>query len=326
MTKNKRIHWLGAVLALCGGLGLAQAQTAFPKQPIQIVVGFTPGGSADTAARIVGEGLGRELGQPVIVVNKPGAGTTIAAQFVSKAPADGYTLLFGGTSLVYSPGLLYPSMKENLATDFAAVGSVVSSPLLLVVRQDSPYQDIRQLMAAAKSKPGQVNYGSTGAGVSPQIAMEMLNARAGASMLHVPYKGTAPMLTAILSGDIEVAFDVASSSVPMVQGGKMRGLAVSGAKRMKVLPQIPTVAESGYPGFDVTAWYGLSAPKGTPAAVVAKLNAALQKVLANPDTQNNLAATGNEVMPGSPADYQAFLNSEHRKWGDAVRQLNIKLD
>lgn len=312
----------GAALALCGAASLAQS--AFPSQPIQIVVGFTPGGSADTAARVVGEGMARELGQPVLVINKPGAGTNVAAQFVAKAPADGYTLLFGGTSLVYSPGLLYPAMKANLAKDFAPVGGVVSSPILLVVRQDSPYRDVKQLMAAAKAKPQAINYGSTGAGVSPQVAMEMLNARAGVAMTHVPYKGTAPMLTAILAGDIDVAFDVASSSVPMVQSGKMRALAVSSARRMKVLPQVPTVAEAGYPGFDVSAWYGLSAPKGTPAAVVQKLNAALQKALANPDTQNTLATTGNEVMPGSPAGYQAFLASEYQKWNDAVKPLNLQ--
>lgn len=326
MKKFKLVQSFAAVLALSGGATLAVAQTAFPSQPIQIVVGFTPGGSADTTARIVGDGLGRELGQPVIVVNKPGAGTNIAAQFVSKSPADGYTLLFGGTSLVYSPVLLYPGMKANLATDFAAVGGVVSSPILMVVKADSPYKELKQIIADAKARPKALNYGSTGAGVSPQIAMEMLSARAGVEMTHVPYKGTAPMLTAILGGDIDVAFDVASSSAPMVQSGKMHALAVSSTKRLDILPQVPTVAEAGYPGFDVSTWYGLSAPKGTPAAVIQKINAALQKVLANRETQRNLASTGNEVMPGSPADYQAFLNSEKKKWSEAVKQLNIKLD
>lgn len=326
MKKFKLIPSLATVLVLSGSATLAAAQAAFPNQPIQIVVGFTPGGSADTTARIVGDGLGRELGQPVIVVNKPGAGTNIAAQFASKSPADGYTLLFGGTSLVYSPVLLYPGMKANLATDFAAVGGVVSSPILMVVRADSPYKDLKQIMAAAKAKPRALNYGSTGTGVSPQIGMEMLNAKAGVEMTHVPYKGTAPMLTAILGGDIDVAFDVASSSAPMVQAGKMRALAVSSTKRLDILPQVPTVAEAGYPGFDLTTWYGLSAPKGTPEAVIKKINAALQKVLANPETQRTLAATGNEVIPGSPANYQAFLDSEKKKWSDAVKQLNIKLD
>lgn len=326
MKKATFLSVLGAVVVLSSTIKLAYAQTAFPSQPIQIVVGFPPGGSADNAARVVGDGLGKELGQPVIVVNKPGAGTNIAAQFVSKAPADGYTLLFGGTSLVYSPGLLYPSMKVNLATDFSSIGGVVSSPLLLVVRQDSPYHDIKQLMSAAKAKPGDINYGSTGSGVSPQIAMEMLNARAGVKMTHVPYKGTAPMLTAILAGDVDVAFDVASSSVPMVQAGKMRALAVSSTTRLKFLPQVPTAEEAGYSGFDVTAWYGLSAPKGTPAAVVQKINVALQKVLANREVQSTLAKTGNDVMPGSSKDYQSFLSSEHQKWTTAVKQLGIKLD
>lgn len=311
---------LGCALATAAG---AQ-EPRFPMQPIQIIVGFTPGGSADTTARLVGDGLGRELGQAVIVVNKPGAGTNIAAQFVAKAPADGHTLLFGGTSLVYSPGLLYPSMKANLARDFAPVGGLVKVPNILVVRQDSPLRDVRQLVAQAKSRPGGVNYGSTGAGVSPQIAMEMLSARAGMRMTHVPYKGTAPMLTGILAGDVDVAFDIASSSGPMIQAGKMRGLAVSGATRLKTLPQIPTIAESGYPGFDVTSWYGLVAPQGTPEAVIHKLNAALQKVLAQPDIQTTLAASGNEVMPGTPADFQAFLAAEHRKWNDAVRQLDLR--
>lgn len=321
----KSITLLGLVGALAAAPGFAQDQR-FPSQPIQIVVGFTPGGSADTTARIVGDGISRELGQPVVIVNKPGAGTNIAAQFVSKAPADGYTLLFGGTSLVYSPGLLYPSMKANLAKDFTPVGGVVKVPLLLIVKQDSPVRDVKQLMAAARSKPGQVNYGSTGAGVSPQIATEMLNARAGVVMTHIPYKGTAPMLTAMLAGDIDVAFDVASSSGPMIQAGKLRGLAVSGAARLRMFPDIPTIAESGYPGFDVATWYGLVAPQGTPAAVAQKINAALQKVLANPEIGKTLADNGNEVMPGTPAAFQSFLNSEYRKWNDTVKALNIKLD
>ncbi len=323
--KMKCIALLGLACAFTATPGFAQEQR-FPSQAIQIVVGFTPGGSADTTARIVGDGLSRELGQPVVVVNKPGAGTNIAAQYVSKAPADGYTLLFGGTSLVYSPGLLYPSMKANLARDFTPVGGVVNAPTILIVRQDSPVRDVKQLVTLARSKPRQINYGSTGAGVSPQIAMEMLNARAGIVMTHVPYKGTAPMLTAMLSGDIDVAFDVASSSAPMIQAGKLRGLAVSGGKRLKLFPNIPTIAESGYPGFDVTTWYGLVAPQGTPAGVVQKLNAALQKVLASPQTQKTLADNGNEVMPGSPAAFHAFLQSEHRKWNDAVKQLDINLD
>ncbi|WP_236903669.1 Bug family tripartite tricarboxylate transporter substrate binding protein [Cupriavidus malaysiensis] len=321
----KSITLLGLVGALAAAPGFAQDQR-FPSQPIQIVVGFTPGGSADTTARIVGDGISRELGQPVVIVNKPGAGTNIAAQFVAKAPADGYTLLFGGTSLVYSPGLLYPSMKANLAKDFTPVGGVVKVPLLLIVKQDSPVRDVKQLMAAARSKPGQVNYGSTGAGVSPQIATEMLNARAGVVMTHIPYKGTAPMLTAMLAGDIDVAFDVASSSGPMIQAGKLRGLAVSGAARLRMFPDIPTIAESGYPGFDVATWYGLVAPQGTPAAVAQKINAALQKVLANPEIGKTLADNGNEVMPGTPAAFQSFLNSEYRKWNDTVKALNIKLD
>ncbi len=321
----KSITLLGLVGALAAAPGFAQDQR-FPSQPIQIVVGFTPGGSADTTARIVGDGISRELGQPVVIVNKPGAGTNIAAQFVSKAPADGYTLLFGGTSLVYSPGLLYPSMKANLAKDFTPVGGVVKVPLLLIVKQDSPVRDVKQLMAAARSKPGQVNYGSTGAGVSPQIATEMLNGKAGVVMTHVPYKGTAPMLTAMLAGDIDVAFDVASSSGPMIQAGKLRGLAVSSAARLRMFPDIPTIAESGYPGFDVATWYGLVAPQGTPAAVAQKINAALQKVLANPEIGKTLADNGNEVMPGSPAAFQSFLNSEYRKWNDTVKALNIKLD
>ncbi len=322
--RHPLVALLGLACTLCAGPALAQAP--YPSQPIQLVVGFPPGGSADTTARIVGEGMGRELGQPVIVVNKPGAGTAIAAQFVVKAPADGYTLLFGGTSLVYSPGLLYPGIKANLAKDFTAVGGVVSVPMILVVRQDSPLRSVQELMAAAKAKPGQINYGSTGAGVSPQIALEMLNAKAGVAMTHVPYKGTAPMLTGMLSGDIDVAFDIASSSGPMIQGGKLRGLAVSGASRLKMLPQIPTVAESGYPGFDVTSWYGLVAPKGTPDAVVQKLNAALQKVLANPETQRTLAASGNDVLPGTPAQFQQFMQGEYAKWTDAVKQLNITVN
>lgn len=323
--KTRLAALLGMACLLSAAATPAQ-ETRFPNQPIQIIVGFPPGGSADTTARIVGEGLGRELGQPVIVVNKPGAGTNIAAQFVSRAPADGYTLLLGSTSQVYSPGLLYPTMKANLAKDFAPIGGVVNVPNILIVKQDAPFQDVKQLVAAAKSRPRQINYGSTGSGVGPQIAMEMLNAQAGIAMTHIPYKGTAPLLTAMLSGDIDVAFDVASSSAPMIQAGKLRGLAVSGARRLKLFPQIPTIAESGYPGFDVTVWYGLVAPQGTPAAIVQKLNAALQKVLAQPQVQNTLAATGNEVMPGSAADFQTFLTSEHKKWNDAVKQLNIKLD
>ena len=308
----------GAALSL----GAAQAQS-YPSKPITLAVGFAPGGSGDILARLVAQKLATALAQPVLVDNRPGAGATIATSYVAAAPADGYTLLFVTSGFPGSTAL-YPKLKYDTVKSFQPVAKVGASPVVMVVPAASPYQGLADLLAAARKSPGKINYAAGGGGATTtSLAAEFLKSEAKVDMLMIPYKGSGPALTALLSREVDLGFDIPSSALPHIQSGKLRALAVTTRARSQVLPQVPTIAELALPGFEVTGWFGVLAPAGTPAAVVERLNKEINALLAQPDVKDRLQALGVEPAQGSPADFAALIASETQRYGDAIRRLGL---
>ncbi len=303
----------------------AQAQAAYPSKPVKLMVGFPPGGPADLAARIVGEKMARELGQPFIVENRPGASQNIAAEQVSKATPDGYTLLIGSTAVVVNHHL-YRQMKFDAFTDLVPIGSVARTPLVVVVHPSFPAKSMAQLVAEAKSRPGRVNYGSGVQGSTTHLAVEAFKAQAKIDVKNIPYQGAGPMLTDLMGGQVDFAFDTMVTSMPLVKAGKLRALAVTSATRSSIAPELPTVAESGWPGFEAIGWFGLLAPKGTPPAIVKQLSAALQTALGSPEVKQRLATVGGEALPGSPEAFASLMRNDSDRWGAVIQRVGIKLD
>ncbi len=295
-----------ALTLLLATAGTAFAQ-AYPSRSITLVVGFPPGGGADAVARIVVEKLGRVLGQPVVVDNRPGAGTTLASDFVSRAPADGYTLLLGAANLYGSDQLLYKSAKYDGAKSFTPISRWSSAPLLLAVRKDLPAQNVRELVALARSEPEKLSYSSSGAGVITHLAGLSFSQAAGVKMLHVPYKGGAPSVQAVAAGDADLTFATPPSVLPMVQAGKMRMLAVTTQQRSPLFPAVPGMQESGVQGLDFTFSFGLFGPAGLPPEVVKKLFDASAQVLGDPEVKAQLEKQGNVAAPSASAE-------EYRSW------------
>jgi len=314
-----------AALALAMAAPHAQAQ-AWPSKAVSLLVGFAPGGSADILARLLAQKLAGPLGQSVIVENRPGAGATIAAAAVASAPADGHTLLFV-TSGHAGSGALYSKLAYDPLKGFAPVAMVASTPVLVVVPAASPHKSLRELLAAARAAPGKLNYGAGGGGATTtNLAAEFLKSDAKVEMQAIPYKGSGPALAALLAGELDLAFDVPTSALTHVKSGKLRGVAVTGKARSALLPEVPTVAEQGLPGFEITGWFGVMAPAGTPAAVIARLNAEIQKALEQPDVKDRLAGLALDAVPGAPALLGATLEADSRRYGDAIRRMGIKLD
>lgn len=290
--------------------GAAFAQ-AYPARAVTLVVGFPPGGGADAVARIVGEKFSRALGQPVVVDNRPGAGTTLASDFVARAPADGYTLLLGGSSLYGSDQLLYKSAKYDGARNFTPISRWSSAPMLLAVRKDLPAQNVQELIALARSEPEKLSYSSSGAGVVTHLAGLSFSQAAGVKMLHVPFKGGAPSVQAVAAGDADMTFATPPSVLPMVQAGKMRLLAVTTQKRSPLFPQVPGMEESGVKGLDYTFSFGLFGPAGLPPEVVKKLFDASVAALKDPEVTAHLEKQGNLAAPSaSPEEYRTWILRE----------------
>ena len=303
-------------------LGGAQAQT-YPNKPITMAVGFAPGGSGDILARLVSTRLASALGQPVVVENRPGAGATIATSFVAAAPADGYTLLFVTSGFPGSTAL-YSKLKYDTVKSFAPIAKVGASPVVVVVPASAPYQTFGDVLAAARKAPGKINYAAGGGGATTtSLAAEFLKSEAKVEMQMIPYKGSGPALTALLAGEIELGFDIPSSALPHIQSGKLRALAVTTKTRSAVLPGVPTVAELALPNFEVTGWFGVLAPAGTPAAVVERLNREINTLLALPEVKERLQSLGVEPAQGSPADFAALIAAETQRYGDAIRRLGL---
>jgi len=305
----------------------AAVAAGYPDKPIRMYVPYPPGGITDVLSRSVAELLRKELGQPVIVENKPGANTALAAQALAASPADGYTVMMAAAATVVMNPLLYPKLGYDPGRDFTPAARIAETPLVLVVRSDSPARTLADLIAAAKAKPGDTSFASTGLGSTLHLAGELLQLETGTQMLHVPYKGSAPALNGVLGGETQFMIDSVGSSIPLIKGGKMRAVAVTSAKRLPALPDVPTVAESGVAGFDVSTWFGLLVPKQTPAAVVARLNAAVALAVRDPAFRAQFEAVGLVVpAPIDPATFARFIQAETAKWAPLIKAKNISLD
>jgi tripartite-type tricarboxylate transporter receptor subunit TctC len=315
------------LLSCLAGAAAAQAPASSADKPIHLIVPYAPGGSADALGRALAELLRKELGQVVIVENKPGANTAIGAKALASAPPDGNTLLLATAATVVLNPLLSPKLGYDPVREFAAVGRVADTPIVIDVRPEGAPRTLAELMKVAKTQPGKVDYGSTGVGSSLHLASELLQAETGTQMLHVPYKGSAPALTGLLGGEIQVLFDGIGSSMPFIKSGKLRALAVTSAQRLPALPDVPTVAESGYPKFEVTTWYGVMAPAKTPEAVLDRLNAAIVRATADKAFREQFEALG-LIMPTpmKPKEFTAYIRNESARWAPLIKAKNITLD
>jgi tripartite-type tricarboxylate transporter receptor subunit TctC len=311
-----------AVMAMASP-GWVRAQAS---RSLRIVVPFTPGGSTDILARALAPKLALALGQPVVIDNKPGAGGSLGAAEAAKAEPDGQTLLMGHIGTLGVNPSMYPKLPYDPLKSFVPVAYVARVPNVLVVSAASPLRSLKDLVEAARARPGQLTYSSGGNGSAAHITFESLKLRTKIFMLHIPYRGTAPSVTDVLGGQVDCTFTGAPAVVPHVKSGRLRALAVSSPQRLAVLPDVPTVAESGYPGFEADQWYGLVAPAGTPAAVVARLNAEVNKALALPDVAQQLAVEGATPMPGPPQAFGDLIRREIPRWAEVVRAGNVRPD
>jgi tripartite-type tricarboxylate transporter receptor subunit TctC len=303
---------------------LAQAQN-YPSKPIRFVVPFPPGGSADALARLIGVRLSASLGQPVIVDNKPGAGGILGADSVAKAAADGHTLLFANTNIAINPSL-YKTLPYDTATAFAPVIHMVNVPNLLLVAEDVKASRVSELVALAKADPKGLNYASAGSGTFPHLAVELFKLHAGVSITHIPYKGAAPALNALLSKEVQILSNDLVTATQHVKSGKIKVLAITSATRSTVFPDVPTMAEAGLKDFVAVGWQGVMVPAGTPAGTISRLNTEINKVLNDPEVRNGLTGQGLDVMGGSVQQFADFVRRDTERWRPAVEASGAKVD
>jgi tripartite-type tricarboxylate transporter receptor subunit TctC len=317
-----------AVLAIIGAAAapLAGAQAPFPSRPVKLVIPFPPGGSLDNVGRLVAQKLSDAWGQQVVVENRPGAGGNVGADAVAKSAPDGYTVVMGALSTHAVNPSLYPSMPYDAVRDFAPISLVAITPNVLIVNAASPIASVRDLVAYAKSNPGKVNFGSGSNGSAGHLAGELFKVDTATDVAHIPYKGGAPALQALLAGDTQFMFDNLANAMAQVKGGRVRAIAVTTAQRSKLAPDLPTMAESGMPGFDISTWFGLLAPAGTPADVVAKWNAGVVAALTAADVRERMFAQGAEPAPTTPAEFAAFIARERDKYARIVKLSGAKVD
>lgn len=319
-----RKHAALAAVAAVGLLLGAQAGAAWPEKPIRFIVPYPPGGGTDIVARAVGKRLSDSLGQPVIVENRPGASTIIGTDAVARAEPDGYTIGLVTDSHVLNP-LFYPRRQPyDARKDFAPVGQLVAVPFILVTNPKTGWTDVKQLLDAARARPGKVTYASIGNGTPHYLAMELTRAMAGVDLVHVPYKGVAPALADLLGGQVDVMFTGMSTGLPQVRNGRLKALAVSGAKRSPIAPDIPTVAESGLPGFAFMTWYGVVAPAATPPERVERLSAELRKAMQDPALREQLDQLGVEAAPSGPAAFARFMDEESARYEQIIKLTGAK--
>jgi tripartite-type tricarboxylate transporter receptor subunit TctC len=313
-----------ALFAFAASLS-AHAQD-YPTRPITLIVPYAAGGGNDVMARTVADKMSRTLGQQVVVENKPGAGGNIATRQAAKAAPDGYTLVIGGTGTLAVNPTLYANAGYDPRKDFAPVGLIGSSALIVVVHPSVPAHSIRELIDLARKEPGKLNYASAGVGSGIHLGWILFEITSDVKLTHVPYRGTGPALTDLLGGHVAMYMSSMPSAIGIVRDGKVRALAVTGLKRSAVFPDVPTVAEAGLPGFEVVLKYGIVAPAGTPRAIVDKLNTALREALAAPDTIERMAKEGTEPLPSSPEDYAADIDREETKWSAVVKKSGAKVE
>ena len=314
-------------LACCAGIlpVEARAQT-YPAKPIRLVVPFPPGGSLDVVARAIGQRLAEAWGQPVIIDNRPGAGGNIGADLVAKSAPDGYTILEGALSTHAVNVSLYGKMPYDPVKDFAPITLVAITPNVLVVSRSFPVNSVPELIAYAKSHPGKLSFGSGSNGSAGHLAGELFKSEAGVDMVHVPYKGGAPALQALLAGDTQLMFDNLANSTPQLKAGRLKALAVTTAKRSVLAPDLPTLAETGLPGFDIYTWWGFMAPAGTPKEIVTKWNAEVTRILGTPEMKQFFAQQGAEPAPTTPEEFAALIKSEIPKYAKIVKASGAKVD
>jgi len=313
------------VATLLACIACASAAADFPSRPVRFVVPYTPGAINDFIGRLVGQKLSEMWHQQVIVDNRAGGGTTIGTDIVAKSPPDGYTMLLTATAFAINPAL-YPKLPFDTVRDFAPVTQIGGSAMLLAVNSQLPVKNVKDLVALAKSKPGQLAYGSTGSGGSAHLMGEMLKSMAGVDVAHVPYKGLAPALTDVMSGQLSYTFGTQLALEGPIKTGRVRAIASTGKARMRTTPDLPTIAEAGFPDYDMTAWWGVAVPAKTPRAIVTKLHDDVVRVLAMPDVRERMSAQGIEVAGTTPQQFEAFLRDEIVRWGKAVKQSGAKPD
>jgi tripartite-type tricarboxylate transporter receptor subunit TctC len=320
------IKWSTRCLAILVAVMAPLTATAqeYPSRPVVLVSPFPPGGSVSLVARIVAEKMGETLGQSIVVENRGGAGGTIGARSVAKSAPDGYTLLLGYTGTLAIGPSMYPNAGFDPRKDFAPVGRIGTAPTLLVVHPSLPVHSVAELVAYAKANPGKLNFGSAGIGTVGHLAGELMATMAGLKLVHVPYKGTGPAITDLLGGHIPMMFTPIPTAHAQATSGLLRALAVTSAERSSLLPDLPTVAESGLPGYEAALRYGLVAPAGTPRAVIERLNKELRVALAAEDVRTRLAADGAEVLPSTPEQYAADIDREEATWSKVVSTLGLK--
>jgi tripartite-type tricarboxylate transporter receptor subunit TctC len=314
-------------LVLCGALFATQTmgQTAYPSQPIRLIVSFAAGGPTDIFARLVASKLEKELGQPIIVENKPGGGSNIGSEFVAKAKPDGYTLLVGTVANATNMGI-YKNLGYDTARDFAPITQIMSSPSVLVVNNNLPVRSLSELIAYAKARPGKLSYASSGAGGMQHHAGELLKLRTGIDVIHIPYKGAAPALTDVIGGTVDFGFKTASGVMPAILSGKVRPLAVAGSARLAQLPDVPTMAEAGMPDLEADSWNGLFAPAGTPPAIINRLANATIAILKTPEIKERFAAISATPIGSTPEEFSKYVKAEIAKWGMVAKQANVQVN
>ena len=312
------------VVALAAQAALAQS---WPAKPIRLVVPFAPGGSSEIIARSLAAQLSASLGQQVFVDNKPGGAGNVAMEEVKRAPADGYTMILGHVGvLAVNPALFGKALPYDPVKDFIPVSLVATVPNVIAVNPDLPVTTLADLVRKAKAEPGKLNYGSAGNGSAGHLAMEYFKMQAKVDIVHVPYKGTGPMLTDLMGGQTQLTFNGVPPIIGQIKGGKLRPIAVGSSKRVPSLPDVPTIAESGYPGFETSQWYGILLPAGTPAPIVERLHREIVAALAKPDTTKRIVEDGGVAVGNSPAEFAALIAREEKRWGDVVRGAGVKPD
>ena len=322
--RNSRFAVLAAALFACG-VSFAQAPDSYPGKPIRFILPFPPGGGTDILGRLIAERLAANLGQPVLIENRGGAGGNVGAEAAAKSAPDGYTIVLAAPSLAISPSL-YSKLNYDPLRDFAPVSLVATVPNVMVTQPSIPAQTLREFIALAKAKPGAMNFGSGGNGTSNHLAGELFNIVAGVTLVHVPYKGVNLAMNDVLTGRIELVVIGVPAAAPHLKAGKLRALALIAPRRSAALPDVPTVAEAGLPDFEVTTWYGVLAPAATPRPIIARLNAELVKIMHGAEMQERLASLATEPKTSTPEEFSAHIKQEIAKWGEVVRKAGLKVD
>jgi len=315
---------LSAIVLWMSACGLAAAADVYPVKTVRIVVAFAAGGSTDLLARSVAQRLGESWKQSVIVDNRAGGGGIVGSDYAAKSPADGYTLLLGTNTTNAVSASLYAKLPFDPQRDFAAITEIATIPQMLSVHPSIPVKSLKELIALAKARPGELNFGTAGTGSTSHMAMELFQSVAKIKMTHVPYKGTGPAMIELIGGHLSLMFDVIMTSLPHVQSGKLRTLALSSLQRSAITPQVPTIAESGYPGFEAIVWFGLFAPTGTPPDIIKKVGEDTARILATPAMRELLASQGADIVASTPTVFTTRVNAEIVKWRKVIQDAGIK--